>query len=62
MIEVLPNEDGFNWTYISSGGIILAYSNEIYPTNIAAFNAGKAWRSFFWFHSDQIDHLKGEYL
>lgn len=50
-----PAGDGFNWKIIADCGRVIVDHGETFATDIAAFTAGKTWRSDWMERARNID-------
>lgn len=55
MIEVVFVDGFWRWTMIDFCGRILVYNSERFLSDMAAFQAAKAYRSTFWRIADETD-------
>jgi hypothetical protein len=56
VIEVLLVGNRWTWRLLCPRGRVLVYTDETFPTNDAANDAAKIYRSGFWLVSDRVDH------
>lgn len=59
MIEVVRLADGWSWTLLSFCGRVLVQAADLFPSDVAANDAAKSYRSAFWSVACAVDHRMG---